>query len=301
MLGQRVPAMRRALGSRGFHGEPRDGLNAVPRRQPPIQDPIHDRITDRIGGRSDLSSAFFQGLAYCSGLAAVAAFAAYIADPPRVIAAAEPVVQSQWTDVERPFPAFALPIPEAGEAPERYAIQRHTGGGGRKDILMRGEPATDAPYLQLEIYRPGAELADFGKPADEIMARAGALGVARGVTPGDALPTKFGTFATVTFAVGGETPKACTGFAHTDSEPRLQIAGLFCQPGDVAVDRSVLACALDRLTLVAAGSDPNIGALFARAERHRTFCGQRNPLMAPTPKYQTLWKAIEQKQRAAGR
>lgn len=291
--------MHRALRSRAFHGEPDGGLSAGSGPQGWTED---GWTAPR---RSRLSSAFFQGLAYCCGLAAVAAFAAYIADPPRVIAAAEPVTPAQWTDVERPFPAFALPIPEAGEAPERYAIQRHGRGGGRKDILMRGEPAADAPYLQLEIYRPGAELADFGTPADEIMARAGALGgalgVARAVMPGDALPTKFGTFATVTFAVGGETPKACTGFAHTDSEPRVQIAGLFCQPGDIAVDRSILACALDRLTLVAAGSDPNIGALFARAERHRTFCGQRNPLMAPTPKYQTLWKAIEQKQRAAGR
>jgi hypothetical protein len=53
-----------------------------------------------------------------------------------------------------------------------------------------------------------------------------------------------------------------------------------------------LACALDRLTLLAAGSEPKVGALFALAERNRTFCGQRDPILAATPKYHLLWKAL---------
>jgi hypothetical protein len=72
----------------------------------------------------------------------------------------------------------------------------------------------------------------------------------------------------------------------------VQISGWFCQ-GDAMIERATLTCALDRLTLLAAGSDPKIGALFAQAELERTFCGQRDTLLAPTPKYKTLWKALE--------
>jgi hypothetical protein len=55
------------------------------------------------------------------------------------------------------------------------------------------------------------------------------------------------------------------------------------------VERSTLACALDRLTLLSAGSEAKVGALFAQAELNRSFCDQRNSLLAPTPKHRALW------------
>ena len=58
------------------------------------------------------------------------------------------------------------------------------------------------------------------------------------------------------------------------------------------VERTTLACALDRLTLLAAASEPKIGALFAQAERNRHFCGDKDPIIAPTPKYKLLWQAL---------
>ena len=72
-------------------------------------------------------------------------------------------------------------------------------------------------------------------------------------------------------------------------DPRLQLSGWFCQGGADFIERSTLACALDRLTLLSAGSEPKVGALFAQAELNRSFCGQRNPILASTPKYQLLW------------
>ena len=51
------------------------------------------------------------------------------------------------------------------------------------------------------------------------------------------------------------------------------------------IERGTLACALDRLTLLAAGSEPKVGALFAQAELNRSYCGQRDPILAATPKY----------------
>jgi hypothetical protein len=55
-------------------------------------------------------------------------------------------------------------------------------------------------------------------------------------------------------------------------------------------------CALDRLTLLSAGSEPKVGALFAEAELHRSFCGQRDPILAETPKYKRLCKALANRQ-----
>jgi hypothetical protein len=50
------------------------------------------------------------------------------------------------------------------------------------------------------------------------------------------------------------------------------------------VDRGMLACALDRLSLLSAGSEPKLGALFARAELKRTYCGQNSVFVAATRK-----------------
>lgn len=73
-----------------------------------------------------------------------------------------PVLQPEWIEVERLFPAFALSIPEA--MPASYVIRRHAEGGGRKDILTLGEPDSVSPYLQVEIYRPGSEISRFADP-----------------------------------------------------------------------------------------------------------------------------------------
>jgi hypothetical protein len=70
---------------------------------------------------------------------------------------------------------------------------------------------------------------------------------------------------------------------------RLQLSGWFCQGGE-PIQPSTLACALDRLTLLSAGSEPKVGALFAQAELNRS--GQRDRILASTPKYTLLWKAL---------
>ena len=69
------------------------------------------------------------------------------------------------------------------------------------------------------------------------------------------------------------------------------MSGWFCRRGEF-IERATLACALDRLTLLSAGSEPKVGALFAKAELHRTFCGQRDPILASTPAFKQLWQAL---------
>jgi len=237
-----------------------------------------------------------QVLAYCGGVAAVGVLIVYLTGnlrkPAPLLLAPAPAAPA-WTTVERPFPAFALAIPEAGETPAAYAILRHP-DGGRKDVLTLGETAGSDPYLTVEIYRPGSETAAFAAPEHDIQARARDLGRLETAQPQAPLDSKFGPFAIEAVTVGGPAARRCLGFNRTYDEPRLRIAGLFCQSEDTIIDRGTLACALDRLTLMSSGSDPTIGAVFAQAELRRSFCGQRSILMTPTPKYPALRKAPEQ-------
>ena len=188
-----------------------------------------------------------------------------------------------------------MSIPEAADAPAGYAIRRNVDGGGRQDILSLGEPDSPAPYLEVQIYRAGGEIDHFAPAAATIAAEAAALGPVD-LHAQEPLASKFGPLAVVSFATSKGTPRKCLGFVRGYDDPRLQLSGWFCRGGDF-VERSTLACALDRLTLLAAGSEPKVGALFAKAELHRTFCGQRDPILASTPKYKLLWQALETRPR----
>lgn len=134
--------------------------------------------------------------------------AAHASQSPKAIGSITPVDESRWISIERPFPAFALSIPEAADVPAAYAIRRHAAGSGRKDILEFGEPDGAAPYLHVEIYRPGGEIIRFADPAAEIVASASALGP----TEVD-LGRKFGPLISILFVHCLER--------HTTAMPRL--------------------------------------------------------------------------------
>jgi hypothetical protein len=239
--------------------------------------------------RDELPDALVRILAYLGGIAVLSIAAAQIFQSPPVMTGIKPIHESDWIEIERPFPAFGLSIPEAADASSRYAIRRHAEGGGRKDIISLGEVDGVAPYLQIEIYRPGSETHDFSDPAAEIAASAAALGPAELRRADKPLESKFGPLSIVRFETAKGPPRHCIGFVRSYDDPRLQLSGWFCQGGDTSIERSMLSCALDRLTLLSAGSEPKIGALFAQAELNRSFCGQRTPLLAPTPKHRALW------------
>jgi hypothetical protein len=249
--------------------------------------------------RDDLPAILVRLLAYVGGLAVLSTVAAYYFQSPQVspqvMNAITPVHRSDWIEIERPFPAFALSIPEAADVTASYAIRRHANGGGRKDVLSLGQADGVAPYLQVEIYRPGVEQPRFADAATEIATGAAGLGPAEVSSENETLASKFGPLSIVAFAASKGTPRKCLAFVRTYDDPRLQLSGWFCQGTNLGgaefIERSTLACALDRLTLLAAGSEPKVGALFAQAELNRSFCGQRSPLLAPTPKHRALWKA----------
>lgn len=117
------------------------------------------------------------------------------------------------------------------------------------------------------------------------------------------LATKFGPLTVVQFVASKGTPCRCLDFLRAYNDPRVQLSGRFCESGTEFVEQSTLACALDRLTLLSADSEPKVVALFAQAELNRSYCGPRDPIPAATPKYHVLWKAFTNRTEArrAGR
>ncbi len=244
--------------------------------------------------RDQLPATFVRWVAYLVAAGLISMGAAHVLQSTPTMNSITTIHDSKWTDIGRPFPAFALSIPEAADVPSHYAIRRHAEGGGRKDILRLGEPDSVGPYLQVEIYRPGHEIVGFADPRTEIAEGTVALGPVELRRDSDPLATKFGPLTIVPFETSKGTPRHCLGFVRTYDDPRLQMSGWFCRGGE-PIQRSTLACALDRFTLLSAGSEPKVAALFAQAELHRSFCGQRDPILAATPKYHLLWKALEKR------
>lgn len=196
---------------------------------------------------------------------------------PAVAAAPTP----EWVESNKPFPAFAMTMPEFEEAP-RYAIWRHPDGGGRKDLLTFGDPASSGATAVVELYRSGTEP---DPDADIVTASIPELRLSGRPVAQTTIATKFGDVAIDSFtdhAPGGT--RSCLRFWRTFEDPKLEINGWFCNAGEAMVDRGMIACALDRLTLVAAASEPRIGALFAQAELKRNFCGTNSVFIAATHK-----------------
>lgn len=241
--------------------------------------------------RDHLSGTLVRMFAYLGAAAVLSMAGAQIFQSAPALSTLTPVPREPWITIRKPFPAFALSIPEAAGAPAHYAIRRNVEGGGRKDILSLGQPNSPDPYLEVQIYRPGGEISHFATADKEIVDSAAALGPGnlRSEAP---LMSKFGPLAIVAFDTSRATPVHCLGFVRQYDDPRLQISGRFCRGGDF-IERSTLACALDRLTPLSAGSTPKVGTLFAHAELRRGFCAQHDPILTPTPKYHTLWKAVE--------
>ncbi len=234
---------------------------------------------------SDFCATLPRLLAYLGSLALLAIGTSQIFRSVPVAAAIDPASTPEWIAVAKPFPAFGLAMPELAAAGSSYGISRHATGGGRKDILTWGELGGSGPHLMVEIYRPGIEFTRFQSVAREIAARTGNLVAAKDMKPAEALDSKFGAISLVEFSATPDGSRHCLGFARPFDEPHLQIAGWYCMSGPELIERNLVACALDRLTLVAAGSDAKVAEMFARAELKRRFCGQRSPLLASTPNH----------------
>jgi hypothetical protein len=233
--------------------------------------------------RDELSATVTRICAYLGVLAVIAVtFLLIIMPPDAEETTAEPVFRSDWSTVERPFRAFALNMPELAQPNPDYAIQRHASGGGRRDIMSWGSATEgERSRLMIEIYRPGEEIGDFGDAASEVAIRTAALGGPYPLLQAPEIESKFGAFDSFDFVASPDgAPRQCLGFMRAFGEPRLAITGWHCRAAVEIIDRSVVACALERLSLVMAASEPKVTELFARAERQRKPCGQKPSALA---------------------
>ncbi len=223
-------------------------------------------------------------LAYMGGIAILAIAGLTFFRMPATVTAITPAAPPQWIKVERPHPAFELNMPELTATPSEYAILRRPADGARKDLLTWGSVDRDGPFVRVEVFRTGEAHEHFIDAESEIAARLVEFNVADDVKPASQIDSKFGPVVSVDFALASHgKERRCLGFARPFDQPAMQIAGWYCTGSNGAVALGTVNCILDRLTIVSAAGDGILGALFAHAEIKRTFCGQRNPILAATP------------------
>lgn len=161
---------------------------------------------------------------------------------------ADASARPEWTVATRSTPAFASNQYDFPYKTRSYQILRHP-EGGRKDVL-RWTAEKGRPIAELEIYRPGGEFEAPAAPEP--------VGVA---------DSKFGPVTLLPLA-----DRSCTGFLKAVDQPALRISGFVCQGETLPARGAAIACMLNRLNLMAAGNDPRLAELFARADLKRADC-----------------------------
>jgi hypothetical protein len=241
----------------------------------------------------DIRATFGRLAAYMAGLALLAIVTAgFLQGAASIVAVAPPA--PAWIKVERPRPAFALPMPELAAGGFDYAILHRTADDARKDVLNWGAPGDSGPYVMVEIYRAGAASERFMDAPSEIAARILGLPVTDDVKPAGRIDSKFGPLSLVDFAIAPNgKERRCLGFARPFDQPDMQISGWHCSAGEEVVDRAALGCAIDRLAILSAGGDAKLDRLFADADLRRTSCGQHNPILAATPEREKSTVALQ--------
>ncbi len=175
-----------------------------------------------------------------------------------------------WSLATRSYPAFAVSQFDLAGKTETYEIFRHP-EGGRKDVFhWAGQD--EKPVAELEIYRPGGELAQSEPAIAEIAARMDPTGLHELETAG-IIDSKFGTVTLLRLTGSADDVPACLGFIKRLDEPDLRISGWSCQGDTWPARRAAVGCILSRLILLTAGNDPKLAELFARAELKRASCG----------------------------
>ncbi len=192
--------------------------------------------------------------------------------------AAMPAVGS-WTEIVRPIQLYALVGTEFAKLPMAYTAERHIADGARRDLLSFGAPGGETPFLQLSFRRSAgpeqvkplaADLAGIDPLARVSIAR---------LTEPTTLDTRFGRFEAADLRlVSDRQSTPCIGFrSKPGSSDTLSIAGVACGTNTRPIGRDLLACVIDRIDLVSAGSDAALKTVFVDAER------RRGPGCAPAP------------------
>jgi hypothetical protein len=175
-----------------------------------------------------------------------------------------------WHVSRKPVEQFTLQAPQFNRTPAQYT-SRSNAAGDREDALTFESASADLPDARVILRRSqsGAIAPSLYIDMTRQQAERG-MAVARAGTP-DKLPTKFGDIeaADMTFADTDGRNQACLAFRSTGS---VGLAGWYCAPQGVAVERPEVSCFIDRLTLLKAGDDKDLRKVFSEAEQRRRPC-----------------------------
>jgi hypothetical protein len=175
-----------------------------------------------------------------------------------------------WQVNRKPVEILTLQAPQFGRAPAQYTSRSNI-AGDREDALTFENATADLPDARVILRRSqsGAIATSLFIDMTRQQAERG-MAVARAGTP-DKLPTKFGDIeaADMTFSDNEGRQQACLAFRSTGA---IGIAGWYCAPQGVAVERPEVACFIDRLTLLKSGEDKDLRKVFTEAEQHRRPC-----------------------------
>jgi hypothetical protein len=179
----------------------------------------------------------------------------------------EPAAEPGWIVTNRLLPAFAVGFDQ--DRSRTYTILKHP-GGGRKDIFRwRGQ--TEAPAIELEIYRTGGEADASAEATGDLAERMPSEG-ARHLETAGTIDSKFGPVALFHHAGARDGFGACLGFIKRIDDPALQMSGWSCQGDGLPARRAMIGCMLNRLTLLGSADDAKLAELFARTEPKRASC-----------------------------
>jgi hypothetical protein len=214
------------------------------------------------------------------GSGIVAAVLAYLAQPPtppvaetqatpvRLSAARSP--PPAWMPIERPLAIYGIDSPHLKPLPVAVSARRNA-AGGREDSLAFGWFNQDnEAHLRVVVQRSTQpEPLDASLFLDLARRASGAgLAVIRS-TPPERLATKFGLLETSEVTLSDSAERACLAFRFAHQEVGFRLVGWHCPSKGQAIDRKVLACTVDRLSLVEAGNDEPLKTVFAQADRQR--------------------------------
>jgi hypothetical protein len=221
-------------------------------------------------------------IAYIGALILLGIVGLHLWDELPVVGIVEPAGKPGWRVASRSRPAFAVSSFDPAEKSETYEILRHP-EGGRKDVFHWG-PQGEKPVAELELYRPGAEFSQALEALEiEIAVRMNGEG-GHELEAAGVVDSKFGTVTLLRPVRNPDGAKTCHGFIKRFGDPALQISGWSCQSSGPAARRAAIGCMLNRLTLLAAGNEPKLAELFARAELRRGSCAA-----AATPAASADW------------
>jgi hypothetical protein len=222
------------------------------------------------GFADEVCGTFARLIAYVGSLTLIAILAAAVWQHVGSVDVAAPTARSQWILADAAVPAFSLRRTDQPDRSATYTVLRHP-AGGRKDIFRWGEPSQRPALAELEVYRFGDEADATTDPTRDLAARMAVDGPAELESAG-VIDSKLGPFELMRQVGANDGVGACLGFLKRSSVPALQISGWTCQGASTAARRTSVGCMLNRLTVLSAGSEPDIAAWFARAELGRTPC-----------------------------